>query len=146
MTRLAELDTPAAIVDTARMQANIRRMQTRMNELGVRFRPHVKTSKCLPVVHAQLAAGAQGITVSTLKEAEQFFAAGIGDILYAVGITAAKLPKVLALRRQGCDLKIIADNAAAADAVAAFGREHGEVFEVWDRSRLRRPPLGHPAR
>ena len=131
MTRLAELDTPAAIVDTARMQANIRRMQTRMNELGVRFRPHVKTSKCLPVVHAQLAAGAQGITVSTLKEAEQFFAAGIGDILYAVGITAAKLPKVLALRRQGCDLKIIADNAAAADAVAAFGKEHGEVFEVW---------------
>ena len=131
MTRLAELDTPAAIVDTARMQANIRRMQTRMNELGVCFRPHVKTSKCLPVVHAQLAAGAQGITVSTLKEAEQFFAAGIGDILYAVGITAAKLPKVLALRRQGCDLKIIADNAAAADAVAAFGKEHGEVFEVW---------------
>ena len=131
MTRLAGLDTPAAVVDTARMRTNIQRMQTRMNELGVRFRPHVKTSKCLPVVQAQLAAGAQGITVSTLKEAEQFFAAGIGDILYAVGITAAKLPKVLALCRQGCDLKIIADNAAAADAVAAFGKEHGETFEVW---------------
>ena len=113
---LAQLDTPAAIVDMSRMQANIRRMQTRMNELGVRFRPHVKTSKCLSVVQAQLAAGAQGITVSTLKEAEQFFAAGIGDILYAVGMTPAKLPKVLALRRQGCDLKIIVDNPAAADA------------------------------
>ena len=128
---LAQLDTPAAIVDMSRMQANIRRMQTRMNELGVRFRPHVKTSKCLSVVQAQLAAGAQGITVSTLKEAEQFFAAGIGDILYAVGMTPAKLPKVLALRRQGCDLKIIVDNPAAADAVAAFGKEHGEAFEAW---------------
>lgn len=130
-TTLLQLDTPAAIIDIARMQANILRMQTRMNALGVRFRPHVKTSKCLPVVAAQRAAGAQGITVSTLKEAEQFFAAGIDDILYAVGITAAKLPKVLALRRQGCRLKIIVDNPAAADAVAAFGQAQGEVFEAW---------------
>ena len=106
---LAVLDTPAAIIDAARMQANIARMQARMNALGVRFRPHVKTSKCLPVVRAQLAAGAQGITVSTLKEAEEFFAAGINDILYAVGIAPGKLEKVLALRRQGCALKIITE-------------------------------------
>ena len=57
------------------MQRNIERMQQRVNSLGARFRPHVKTTKCLPVVRAQLGAGARGITVSTLKEAEQFFAA-----------------------------------------------------------------------
>jgi D-serine deaminase-like pyridoxal phosphate-dependent protein len=131
MTRLAEIDTPAAVVDVRRMQKNIRRMQERMNALGVRFRPHVKTSKCVPVVRAQLAAGATGITVSTLKEAEQFFAAGIADILYAVGIVASKLPQVLALRRAGCDLKVIVDSAAGAEAVAAFGRAHGEALEVW---------------
>jgi D-serine deaminase-like pyridoxal phosphate-dependent protein len=128
---LAALDTPAAIVDVARMQQNIARMQGRMNALGVRLRPHVKTSKSTPVTRAQLAAGAQGITVSTLKEAAHFHAAGITDILYAVGIAPHKLPQVLALRRQGCDLKIITDNTAAAAAVAAFGREHGERFEVW---------------
>ena len=131
MTRLVDLDTPAAIIDVDRLQANIQRMQERMNELGVRFRPHVKTSKCLPVVNAQLEAGAQGITVSTLKEAEQFFAAGIVDVLYAVGITPAKLPKVLAMRRQGCQLKILVDNPTAAEAVADFGKEHDEIFEVW---------------
>lgn len=130
-TSLASLDTPAAIIDAARMQANIARMQARMNALGVRFRPHVKTSKCTPVVRAQLAAGAQGITVSTLKEAEEFFAAGIVDILYAVGIAPGKLAKVLTLRRQGCALKIITDNAATAAAVAAFGKAHDEAFEVW---------------
>jgi D-serine deaminase-like pyridoxal phosphate-dependent protein len=113
------------------MHANIQRMQTRMNELGVRFRPHVKTSKCLPVVRAQWTAGAQGITVSTLKEAEQFFAAGISDILYAVGMTPAKLPKVMALRRQACQLKIIVDDPTVADAIATFGKTHGEIFEVW---------------
>ncbi|MEY2735626.1 MAG: hypothetical protein RLZ58_1035, partial [Pseudomonadota bacterium] len=118
MTQLADIDTPAAVLDTARMQANIQQMQQRLSALGVRFRPHVKTSKSLPVVQAQLAAGAQGITVSTLKEAEQFFAAGISDILYAVCIVPAKLPQVLALRQRGCDLKIITDSVAAAQAIA----------------------------
>ena len=102
-----------------------------MDALGVRFRPHVKTTKCLPVVRAQLAAGARGITVSTLKEAEQFHAAGIDDILYAVGFAPAKLPHVLALRRGGCDLKIVVDNVEAARAIGAYGREHGEAFEAW---------------
>ena len=91
MTSLSNLDTPSALIDTRRMQANIDRMQQRMNALGVRFRPHVKTSKCVHVANAQLAAGAEGITVSTLKEAEQFFAAGVSDVLYAVSIAPAKL-------------------------------------------------------
>jgi len=43
-------------------------------------------------------AGARGITVSTLKEAEAFFAAGVSDILYAVSIAPSKLPRALALR------------------------------------------------
>jgi D-serine deaminase-like pyridoxal phosphate-dependent protein len=128
---LDQLDTPAALVDLQRMQHNIARMQARLDSLGVRFRPHVKTSKCVPVVEAQRAAGAQGITVSTLREAEQFFAAGITDILYAVGMAPAKLPQALALRRKGCDLKLITDNVDAANAIAAFGSEHGETFEVW---------------
>jgi len=128
---LAALDTPAAVIDLARMQRNIERMQQRMNALGVRFRPHVKTSKCTPVARAQARAGAEGITVSTLKEAAQFYADGFNDILYAVGMVAAKLPQALALRRQGCDLKIITDSVASAEAIAAFGREQGEKFEVW---------------
>ena len=126
-----QLNTPAALIDLPRMARNIARMQQRMNELGVAFRPHVKTTKCLQVVQAQLEAGARGITVSTLKEAEQFFAAGIRDILYAVGMVPVKLPQALALRRAGCDLKLIADSVAAAQAIAQFGQEHGERFEVW---------------
>ena len=131
MTPLAHLDTPAALIDLPRMQANIERMQARMNALGVSFRPHVKTSKCTPVARAQQAAGAQGITVSTLKEASAFFAEGFTNILYAVGMVPAKLPQALALRRQGCQLKLITDSVASAAAIAEFGRAHGEVFDVW---------------
>jgi D-serine deaminase-like pyridoxal phosphate-dependent protein len=83
------------------------------------------------VVEAQIAAGAQGITVSTLKEAEQFFEAGVRDIVYAVGMVPTKLGQTLALRRKGCDLKIVADSLEAAKVVAKFGREQGERFEVW---------------
>ena len=125
------LNTPAAVIDVARMHRNIERMQQRMNALGVRFRPHVKTSKCEQVVRAQIEAGARGITVSTLKEAEQFFASGIRDIVYAVGMAPGKLAQALALRRQGCDLKIVADSVACAEAIVAFGRAHEEAFEVW---------------
>ena len=128
---LDQIETPAALIDRVRMKRNIARMQSRMDTLGVAFRPHVKTAKCVEVAQAQRDAGARGITVSTLKEAEQFFATGFSDILYAVGIVASKLPRALALRRAGCDLKLIVDNLESAQAVAEFGRTHGESFEVW---------------
>jgi D-serine deaminase-like pyridoxal phosphate-dependent protein len=129
--KLESLNTPAALIDVERMHRNIERMQRRMNTLGVKFRPHVKTTKCERVVRAQVGAGARGITVSTLKEAEQFFASGIRDIVYAVGMAPAKLAQALALRRQGCDLKIVADSVAGAGAIVAFGQAHNEPFEVW---------------
>jgi len=125
------IHTPAALIDHAQMSRNIARMQTRMEALGVRFRPHVKTTKCIPIVREQIAAGACGITVSTLKEAEQFFSEGIADILYAVGMVPAKLRQAAALVARGCALKLIVDNVEAARAIAEFGRTHHQVFEVW---------------
>ncbi|MEA3122064.1 MAG: hypothetical protein QOH33_1625 [Paraburkholderia sp.] len=127
---LNKLETPAALIDRPRMVRNIERMQQHLTRLGVKFRPHIKTSKCVQVWQAQADAGASGITVSTLREAEQFFAAGERDILYAVSIIPSKLERALALRRKGCDLKLIVDNVEAAKAVGDFGRAHGETFEV----------------
>src|SRR5215467_6556424 len=117
--RLVDIPTPAALVDEARMDA-----------LGARLRPHVKTPKCLEVARRQQAAGARAITVSTLKEAEEFFAAGFSDILYAVCIAPQKLDRVLALRRQGCALTILVDEAEAARAVVAKGKAAQHAFDV----------------
>lgn len=127
---LADIDTPAAIVSLPRMQRNIARMQQQADALGVRFRPHVKTSKCADVVAAQLAAGAAGITVSTLKEADQFFARGVTDILYAVGMAPHRLAHALDLRQRGCALQILTDSVEGARAIADYGRAHGHAFEV----------------
>jgi D-serine deaminase-like pyridoxal phosphate-dependent protein len=112
-----ELATPAALIEDARLARNIARMQSRMDSLGVSFRPHVKTSKCVEVARRQLAAGARGITVSTLKEAEQFFQAGFEDILYAVSLAPQKVAPALDLRRRGCQLQVVVDSMAAARAL-----------------------------
>ena len=124
-----ELPTPAALIDEARLTHNIDRMQRRLDGLGVRLRPHVKTAKCLEVARRQREAGAQGITVSTLKEAELFFADGFDDILYAVCIPPPKLALARALRERGCRLRVVVDSLEAARAVAAEAQA-GHHFEV----------------
>ncbi len=123
--RLDELETPALVLDVARMERNIARMREHVSGLGVGFRPHVKTGKCIEVTRRMLGAPAGPVTVSTLKEAEDCLAHGITDILYAVGIAPTKLPHVLDLRARGADLVIILDHLDAAEAVAAFSVQHG---------------------
>jgi D-serine deaminase-like pyridoxal phosphate-dependent protein len=125
-----ELPTPAALIDEARLMHNVLHMQQRLHTLGARLRPHVKTAKCLAVAERQRTAGAVGITVSTLKEAEVFFEAGERDILYAVGIAPRKLAAARSLRERGCALIVVVDSLAAAQAVVAHGQAHGHRFAV----------------
>ncbi len=127
---LAQLPTPAALLDLDRLDRNISAMQRRALRLGVRLRPHAKTSKSVDVVRRQLAAGATGLTVSTLKEAEQFFAAGIDDIVYAVGIAPNRFARSLALIRAGCRLKLVTDSAEMAAALSRFGAANGQRFDL----------------
>jgi D-serine deaminase-like pyridoxal phosphate-dependent protein len=122
--------TPAAVLDEVRLDRNIRRMQERMNTLGVTLRPHVKTSKCAEVVRRQVAAGAQGLTVSTLREAEEFFACGFADLFLAVAIVPQKLDRALQLVRQGAQLTVLVDAPEAARAVVAAGRAGNHRFPV----------------
>jgi D-serine deaminase-like pyridoxal phosphate-dependent protein len=105
-------------------------MRQRVEELGVSLRPHVKTSKSIDVLRVLAGAGDCPITVSTLAEARYFFAHGVTDILYAVGIAPVKLPEVAELVKQGCALRIILDSLEAADAVAAFATNEGVAIEA----------------
>ena len=128
MQRLAidRLETPCLLVDEPRMMRNIDRLRTRLDRLGATLRPHLKTCKSVEIAR-RLAPSAQGpATVSTLKEAEEFAAAGVRDIMYAVGLAPGKLDRVLALRRRGVDLAIIIDSREQAAAVAASSRAAGD--------------------
>jgi D-serine deaminase-like pyridoxal phosphate-dependent protein len=127
---LSALDTPSLVLDEAILLRNVARLRGTLSVHGVPLRPHLKTPKSIDVARRVLAGGDGPATVSTLKEAEAFAAAGVRDILYAVGIAPQKLPRVLALRAAGCDLSIVLDSVAQAEAVRAACHESGDRIPV----------------
>ena len=91
-----DLDTPALYVDLDALERNIARMQERCRAWGVALRPHVKTHKIPEIAQLQLAAGAIGITVAKVGEAELLPG---DDVLIAYPLVKAKLPRVRELAK-----------------------------------------------
>ncbi len=120
-----DLETPCLVLDVDKMDRNVARLRSRLEGFGVSLRPHLKTAKSIEVARRVMTSNEGPATVSTLREAEFFAAAGVKDIIYAVGIAPAKLPKIAELRRTGCDLAIVLDTVEQARAVADFSREAG---------------------
>ena len=115
---IRDVETPALLLDTAKLDRNLARMRARARELGTAIRPHVKTAKSIDVVRRALVGEPGGITVSTLREADYFLDHGIRDIVYAVGIAPGKLDHVIALTRRGAALALVLDSVAAVQAVS----------------------------
>jgi D-serine deaminase-like pyridoxal phosphate-dependent protein len=122
---LRSLDTPCLVLDAGRMERNVARLRARIDRLGVTLRPHLKTAKSVEVARRVMTTPAGPATVSTLKEAAQFAAAGVRDMIYAVGIVPSKLARVLELRASGVDLAVVLDTVEQAEAVAAASRAAG---------------------
>ncbi|MEX1050167.1 MAG: alanine racemase, partial [Gemmatimonadales bacterium] len=114
------LVTPALLLDMDRMETNIRAMQTRADTLGVRLRPHAKTHKSAMVAQRQAAAGARGLTVATLPEAEYFAAHGFTDILWAFPFPPSRLSAARALADR-ITLRVTVDDPATVDTLARTG-------------------------
>jgi D-serine deaminase-like pyridoxal phosphate-dependent protein len=125
-----ELPTPALLLDLPRLERNAVRMQDKVRQLGVTLRPHVKTSKSIDVLRIMAGGADVPVTVSTLAEARYFFAHGVTDILYAVGIAPVKLPEVADLIRAGCGLRVILDTVEAADALRQFADAEAVPIEA----------------
>lgn len=112
------LNTPALLIDDARLERNRMRMNRRLDHLDVPLRPHLKTVKNVELARRMLAGHPGGATVSTLAEADYFFDHGIDDLLYAVGIAPGKLEAVARRIANGMKLTLILDHPGAARAVA----------------------------
>jgi D-serine deaminase-like pyridoxal phosphate-dependent protein len=117
----AGLETPALVVDLERVVANIHRLQRELDRRGIALRPHAKTHKSLRIGRLQLDAGARGLTVGTLGEAEVFVAGGYTDLfvaypIWAEGSKAARLRDLLDAAPM---LGVGVDSAAGAERLAA---------------------------
>lgn len=85
---------------------------------GIKLRPHIKAHKIPEIARMQIAAGAEGITVAKLGEAEVMFAAGIDDILVAYPLIGqAKLQRMHNLLERGCKLTLLVDSRVGAQAL-----------------------------
>ena len=76
-----EILTPALLLDLDAFEANLARMINHVKSSGKALRPHAKAHKCVEIAKRQLAAGACGVCVATLTEAELMSSGGITGIL-----------------------------------------------------------------
>jgi D-serine deaminase-like pyridoxal phosphate-dependent protein len=124
------LQTPCLVLDAAKFRHNLAVMRAHLAQLGVGFRPHLKTAKSIDVARIAMPTVEGPAMVSTLREAEYFADGGVRDMTYGVGIVPAKLPRVSALRARGVDLSIILDSIEQAQAVAAHVAASGDRLPV----------------
>jgi D-serine deaminase-like pyridoxal phosphate-dependent protein len=128
--RIGELETPVPLIDLDIAAANVMRWQARCEALGLANRPHIKTHKLAPLARFQLDAGAAGITVQKLGEAEAMAAAGIADMLLTFNIVGApKLARLAALARR-TGIAVVADSAAVMAGIGAAGEAAGRPIRV----------------
>jgi D-serine deaminase-like pyridoxal phosphate-dependent protein len=113
------LDTPALLVDLAAADRNIERMMKHFRDGAVAVRPHLKTVKSPAFARRLLDAGARGVCVAKLSEAEVMAAAGIEDILITTELAGApKLDRLVRLLADHPQIKLVVDSVAGADALA----------------------------
>lgn len=132
--RLAVLDnvpdTPVLVMDVDATQRNIDEMQGLANAGGKALRPHAKTHKIVEVARMQLAAGAVGLQVAKLGEAEVFLASGVQDIFVGYPIVgAAKIERLLALAEQ-VRVSTSLDDIAVAAPIGRAAAARGMVIDV----------------
>src|SRR5579859_4774931 len=114
--------TPALVVDLDTLDRNIVRMAETARAGGFALRPHAKTHKCLQIAEKQLAAGAVGLTVATIGEAEVFAAAGVTDlfIAYPLWLDEGKQRR-LAKLAAGARVQVGVDSIESARRIAGTG-------------------------
>jgi D-serine deaminase-like pyridoxal phosphate-dependent protein len=143
-----DLDTPALLIDLDTVERNAAGMAKVAADAGVRLRPHTKTHKSPEIAEIQRAAGASGITVAKLGEAEVMADAGFDDVLVAYPIWGeAKLARLRTLLEH-VSIRVSLDSVEVAEGIGRVGLDVGQQVPVLVEidtgfRRLGRPP-GRP--
>jgi D-serine deaminase-like pyridoxal phosphate-dependent protein len=125
------LDTPALVVDAQKLEQNILRMAAVAESRGVALRPHVKTHKIPSLARRQTEAGAAGITVATVSEAEVMADGGLDDIFVAYPlVTETKIGRAIGLEQRGIRLILGVDSRHGARMLSSLAGGEGITLEV----------------
>lgn len=127
----AQLATPCLMVELAALQRNIQTAAKFCREKSIALRPHAKSHKCARIAALQLEAGATGLCVATVGEAEAMAAAGVRDLLITSTFSQPnKIARAVRLAGEGCQLSVVADDCMMVDHIGAAAAQAGTVLEV----------------
>jgi D-serine deaminase-like pyridoxal phosphate-dependent protein len=116
---LSEIETPVAVIDLDRLEANLAELQSYADEHGIDLWPHTKTHKSPEIGRRQLELGAAGLTVAKTGEAQVFQEAGAPRILvHYPPYGADKWERLAALAAAGVELTVAVDSVPPAEGLA----------------------------
>ncbi|KFE67818.1 metal-activated pyridoxal enzyme [Hyalangium minutum] len=126
---MENLETPAALVDLERVDANLRRVDAYARQHGLRWRPHTKTHKVPVLAELQVRAGASGVTVATPHEAEVMSAASSDVFLAYPPVGAARLERLMRLSAH-VQLSVGLDSREVLEGLSAAAKKAGRTVGV----------------
>ncbi len=146
----ADLPTPSLLLDLDAFEANVAKLAAHTRAAGLALRPHAKTHKCVEIARRQRAAGAVGVCVATLREAEAMAAGGIGGLLITSELAGPeKIRRLLRLVRAQPDTLCVVDQLPHAEQLDAAARAAGlnlpVLLDVDPGSRRTGVAAGAPA-
>src|SRR6185312_6513953 len=125
-----DLDTPALLLDLDRFEYNVATMADRFRRCGVAWRPHAKAFKSPALAHRLRQAGAIGVTVAKVSEAEVMAAGGIDDILIAHLVVGPSKAARLAALQHLADVKVTVDHPDQIPPLDRAARSAGVIVGV----------------
>ncbi|HYN01915.1 MAG TPA: alanine racemase [Vicinamibacteria bacterium] len=127
---LEDLSTPAVLVDLDVLERNIARMAGWARDAGVRLRPHAKTHKCPQIARLQRAAGAWGLSLAKVGEAEVFADAGFDDLFVAYPVVGEDKGRRLVALADRVRLAVGVDSVEGAATLAGPFCDAGRSLDV----------------
>ena len=125
------LATPALVLDLDAFEHNLNAMAAHFAERPAGFRPHAKTHKSAEIARRQMAAGAVGVCVAKLGEAEALAEGGIERLLVTSPLaTADKVERLLDLNEQMEELMLVVDSPRGVDLVASAAARRNKTLGV----------------
>ena len=126
-----DLPTPALLVDLDDLEANLLKMANHVRSHGKAFRPHAKTHKCPQIARRQIKAGAIGICVATVPEAEVMVASGIPGVHLTSPIASPhKVEWIMRLAEISPDLMVAIDHPQQVQLYQAAAKAAGHTLNV----------------
>ncbi len=126
ITTTDQIPTPALLLDLNIFEASLNRMQSTVKQAGKQLRPHVKAHKCVAIAQRQIAAGANGLCLAVLAEAELMAAAGIEGLLLTSPV--ADPLKIARIVKTGA--MIVVDHPQQAAWFQEAAKDAGRTVEV----------------